>query len=277
MSDITVIVSNEIVLESTIVDPDVAVSLDPSINQAITVTESEINVELSSNEVIQTIINVGPAGPIGLPGEGLQVDATGTLAERTAYDGEANNFIYFATDTELIYIKITGGWTDGTPIGAPGEDGLTAYEVAVIEGFVGDEAAWLLSLKGDKGDIGDIGPDGPEGPEGGGFEIDAEDLEANLSLYDDEAAGYIVLATDTDLIYFRIGDTPGVWSEGTPFGEGKSAYEIAVDNGFVGTEVEWLDSLQGEVGPAGTYTGPQVYAQITEPVSPEENDIWIKI
>ena len=27
---------------------------------------------------------------------------------------------------------------------------------------------------------------------------------------------------------------------------GKSAYEIAVDNGFQGTEQEWLDSLKGE-------------------------------
>lgn len=27
---------------------------------------------------------------------------------------------------------------------------------------------------------------------------------------------------------------------------GKSAYEIAIDNGFIGTEQEWLQSLQGE-------------------------------
>ena len=27
---------------------------------------------------------------------------------------------------------------------------------------------------------------------------------------------------------------------------GKSAYDIAIDNGFVGTEQEWLQSLQGE-------------------------------
>jgi len=33
--------------------------------------------------------------------------------------------------------------------------------------------------------------------------------------------------------------------------EGKSAYEIAVDNGFSGTEVEWLDSLQGPQGQQG--------------------------
>lgn len=29
-------------------------------------------------------------------------------------------------------------------------------------------------------------------------------------------------------------------------GKGKSAYEIALDNGFQGTEQEWLLSLQGE-------------------------------
>lgn len=32
---------------------------------------------------------------------------------------------------------------------------------------------------------------------------------------------------------------------------GKSAYEIAVDNGFVGTETEWLESLKGEPGVKG--------------------------
>ena len=32
---------------------------------------------------------------------------------------------------------------------------------------------------------------------------------------------------------------------------GKSAYEIAVDNGFVGTETEWLESLKGEQGDKG--------------------------
>lgn len=32
---------------------------------------------------------------------------------------------------------------------------------------------------------------------------------------------------------------------------GKSAYEIAVDNGFEGTEEEWLESLKGEQGEQG--------------------------
>lgn len=33
--------------------------------------------------------------------------------------------------------------------------------------------------------------------------------------------------------------------------EGKSAYEVAVDNGFEGTESEWLESLKGEKGDTG--------------------------
>ena len=46
------------------------------------------------------------------------------------------------------------------------------------------------------------------------------------------------------------------WAKGDP---GKSAYEIAVEHGFVGTEEEWLQSLhgaQGEQGPEGPQ-GPQ--------------------
>ncbi|WP_186314562.1 hypothetical protein [Corynebacterium glyciniphilum] len=33
--------------------------------------------------------------------------------------------------------------------------------------------------------------------------------------------------------------------------DGKSAYQIAVDNGFQGTETEWLDSLKGQDGEDG--------------------------
>ena len=44
-----------------------------------------------------------------------------------------------------------------------------------------------------------------------------------------------------------------VWGGGK---DGESAYEIAVDHGFVGTEEEWLASLQGEPGPEGP-EGPQ--------------------
>lgn len=40
--------------------------------------------------------------------------------------------------------------------------------------------------------------------------------------------------------------TPG--KDGQPGKDGKSAYQIAVDNGFVGSEAEWLQSLHGKDG-----------------------------
>lgn len=33
--------------------------------------------------------------------------------------------------------------------------------------------------------------------------------------------------------------------------DGKSAYQIALDNGFIGTETDWLESLKGEIGASG--------------------------
>ena len=70
----------------------------------------------------------------------------------------------------------------------------------------------LASLKGDKGDKGDNGIDGKDG-----------------------ADGYTPVK---DIDYFD-----GV--------NGKSAYQIAVDNGFIGTEAEWLASLRGADGKDG--------------------------
>ena len=38
--------------------------------------------------------------------------------------------------------------------------------------------------------------------------------------------------------------------DGSPGSDGKSAYQIAVDHGFVGSEAEWLQSLHGKDGAA---------------------------
>ena len=47
------------------------------------------------------------------------------------------------------------------------------------------------------------------------------------------------MANDIDL---------GITAQGP---QGKSAYELAVDNGFKGTEQQWLGSLKGEKGETG--------------------------
>jgi hypothetical protein len=53
-----------------------------------------------------------------------------------------------------------------TKIEKVGPAGLSAYQIAVKDGFVGTEEEWLLSLKGDKGNKGDTGERGPAGPVG---------------------------------------------------------------------------------------------------------------
>lgn len=72
-------------------------------------------------------------------------------------------------ETPRVRIGVNGNWfIDGVDTGKPsrgeagengvgtkGGDGKSAYQIAVDNGFVGNEAQWLASLKGDKGDKGD--------------------------------------------------------------------------------------------------------------------------
>lgn len=50
--------------------------------------------------------------------------------------------------------------------GVAGEDGKSAYEIAVEHGFEGTEEEWLESLKGEPGQDGADGEQGPQGPKG---------------------------------------------------------------------------------------------------------------
>lgn len=43
--------------------------------------------------------------------------------------------------------------------------------------------------------------------------------------------------------------------------DGKSAYQIALKNGFVGTEEQWLESLKGE--PGATYDDTEIKSRVT--------------
>ena len=78
--------------------------------------------------------------------------------------------------------------------------------------------------------------------------------------------GHISYVKETDRYYKfnslnNVDSTLGKWREYTSSGSGtagKSAYEIAVDNGFVGTETEWLESLKGAKGTNGATFTPYV-------------------
>lgn len=83
-------------------------------------------------------------------------------------DRSNNNLYGFAERDYLLAVDDCGMWSiefeySGGGMGAPGK---SAYEIAVDNGFEGDEDAWLASLVGPQGDEGPQGPEGPEGPQG---------------------------------------------------------------------------------------------------------------
>ena len=178
---------------------------------------------------------------------------------------------------------------DGDIIGMPGENGKSAFEIAVDNGFEGTEKEWLESLKGPQGEM------GPQGPAGDS----AYDIVKKYMAYE---------GTVDDWIKELKGDTgeqgpqgemgpqgpageqgpqgemgpQGPAGEQGPQGEmgpqgpageqgpeGKSALDLAVEyNGFQGDVYEWLDSLHGPQGPAGEQ-GPQGEMGPVGPMGPQ--------
>jgi len=65
--------------------------------------------------------------------------------------------------TEAQWLASFGG---GGATGGTGAAGLSAYQVAVANGFAGTETQWLASLTGATGATGPAGPAGATGPQG---------------------------------------------------------------------------------------------------------------
>lgn len=84
-----------------------------------------------------------------------------------ALDGKLDRNQGAANAGKALVINKSGDVVPGTASsGGGGADGKSAYEIAVENGFEGDEKAWLASLKGEKGDAGAQGATGPRGPQG---------------------------------------------------------------------------------------------------------------
>ncbi len=138
--------------------------------------------------------------------------------------------------------------------GIPGADGKSAYEIAVEEGFEGDETAWLASLKGPAGAAGKDGKDGAAGSPGivissteptdpshpVWIDPDGDETPDNPLGITGAAVSQFAKITEVDA-----DGNPTKWEAATVENgdDGKSAYGVALDNGFSGTEEAWLASL----------------------------------
>jgi len=118
----------------------------------------------------------GATGPTGPKGDGLQINASGSFAERSGYDGEAQGFAYVSNDGDgdlitsaVIFVKnsaASGDWSEPIPFeGAAGPTGPTgATGPSGTPGVVG--ATGATGPSGPSGAAGDTGATGPTGPTG---------------------------------------------------------------------------------------------------------------
>ena len=163
------------------------------------------------------------------------------------YDAEATETVRATTIVKTLHIRQSGfeGENSNVPptpdlyqqllhkISEKGKDGKSAYEIAVEYGFVGTETEWLESLKGVDGKDGVNGKDGCDGRNG----VDGLPGKDGKNGAD---------------------GLPG--RDGIDGIDGKSAYIIAVEHGFSGTETEWLQSLKGADGKDGITPDMSNYA-----------------
>ena len=200
------------------------------------------------------------------------------------------------TGTEDDYLKSLEGaeGADGSD-GDPGEDGASAYEVWLAENNSGTEQDFLDSLQGEQGPEGhsayDVwkeagntgteddylksleGAEGPPGKDGTGVNIlgsyDSEQdlVDANLTGNLGDAylvGGELYVWDEGNTKWKNVGDIQGpIGPQGPDGPDGKSAYDVAVNNGWHGTdpdpakhEQEWLDSLVGADGTTGSDGDP---------------------
>ena len=152
----------------------------------------------------------------------------------------------------------------GVDLNNIGSAGLSAYEIAVQNGFIGSEAEWLASLEGADGQDGADGQNGVDGTDGqnGTDGINGQDGTNGLSAYEIAVQNGFV-GTEAEWLASLQGTDgqdgangqDGIDGQNGIDGQdgtnGLSAYEIALQNGFVGTEAEWLASLEGIDGQNG--------------------------
>ena len=184
----------------------------------------------------------GENGKNGLNGENGKNGTSCTVEPLASKDGYK---VICAGDSMGVLMNgLNGANGENGTNGTNGENGLSAYEIAVAKGFKGTEEEWVASLKGDKGAPGENGKNGLNGDNGkNGTSCTVEPLASK--------DGYKVICAGDSVGVVLNGTNGTNGSNGTNGENGLSAYEIAVANGFKGTEEEWIESLKGAKGDTG--------------------------
>lgn len=218
-------------------------------NRVATAEKNKVD-KLTTPNTVYAIDNTGKTQ--GIP----YGDGANALAQRTATGGLSvpDNAIVNPTDA------VNKEYVDSKSL--VGKDGKSAYQLASEEGFEGSLSEWLASL------VGPQGPKGNDGKDGKPFTIaeiypSIDAMNADYANPDVERGSFVTIDTgniddEDNAKLFVKGATGFVYltdlsgATGMQGPNGKSAYEVAKANGFVGTVTEWLASLHGKDGTPGT-------------------------
>ena len=143
--------------------------------------------------------------------------------------------------------------------GTAGTDGQSAYDLwlgqgntGTVQDFLSTSAYQIWLAQGNTGTAQDflntlVGPQGPQGIQGPAGNDGSTGPQGPIGI---------------------TGPAGPAGAQGLTGPDGRSAYEIALLNGFVGTETQWLLSLVGATGPQGIQgaTGPSGAIGLTGPV-----------
>ncbi|MFA6719308.1 MAG: hypothetical protein WCS15_09520 [Prevotella sp.] len=165
-----------------------------------------------------------------------------------------------------------------------GADGLSAYQIAVINGYKGSQAEWLASLVGDTGDKGEKGNPGKDfkivktfpsiaemngtGFSDGDFTLIASDVsdpdDGKLYVWNGTGFTYIADLSGSQGIKGDTGKTGDTGEKGDTGEQGLSAYQVAVNAGFYGSVDQWLASIVGAKGDTGKKGDDAVINVVTQ-------------
>ncbi|MDQ2150063.1 hypothetical protein RBI22_15195 [Alcaligenaceae bacterium C4P045] len=142
------------------------------------------------------------------------------------------------------------------------DDGALAYRSVGFDQLTDAAKAGLATpgprgLQGIQGIQGVQGVQGDFGPVGASFNADSVGIASERDVYDNRLKGFSFFAINTGLLYFKLSNTMGDWSQGFPLGRGEQGPRglqgIQGIQGVQGVEgPRGLQGVQGIQGPVGT-------------------------
>lgn len=199
----------------------------------------------------------GFEGPAKAPFKVMGTKATEAALPTPGKEDEA----WFVGKNLYVWVEAETQYAD---IGSMG--GISAYDVAVENGFEGTVTQWLASLKSTE--------EGPIGPRGGNLVVKGTVATAAVLETISNPADNDAYVTNNDgHLHTYLSDTTE-WVDLGPFRgtDGQSAYQIWLANDHTGSEQEFLSSLKGKDGVSVIIRGSVVTFEEL-PANPQEQ--WV--